>query len=214
MTSRRITADAPDEKQDPFDSRKVWMRADCDRFEAQGLLPKYYELLDGRIVPKSGQGMQHGMCKSRAFFRLAQFWNHDQVVMGCLLDVAAEDRETNFPQPDVFVCDQSILSYNRDISGSDTLLVVEIADTTLEIDLTTKATLCARASTPELWVVDLRDRKLYVHRQPQNGLYRDVAAFSKEEQVAPLAAPEQAIRVSDLLTPEPEESRTKEEEVA
>jgi Uma2 family endonuclease len=46
------------------------------------------------------------------------------------------------------------------------VLVVEVADTTLQFDRTTKAALYARAGIPEYWIVNLADRVLEVHRQP------------------------------------------------
>ena len=192
----------PDEQQHLFDRQKRWTRSDCDRFEARDWLPKYYELLDGQIVPKVGQGLLHGMCLTRVFFCLAQIWKNDQTLMRCLLEVAETDRPMNFPQPDVFVSARSALTYSENIRGADTLLVVEVADGTIDTDLTIKAALYARAQAPEYWALDLRGRKLYVHRFPDNGVYRKIRTYGEDESIAPLSAPHLSLGVSKMLPPE------------
>ena len=69
----------------------------------------------------------------------------------------------------------------------------------MAIDLTTKARLYARSGIVEYWVLDVAGRRLIVHRDPVDGQYQSVIGFSEEERVARLAAPEQDIRVGELL---------------
>jgi Uma2 family endonuclease len=78
-------------------------------------------------------------------------------------------------------------------------LVVEISDSTLGFDLTTKAELYARAGIVEYWVVDVAARRLIVHRDPREGLYRAVTAYAEQESVAPLAAPHSALAVAEAF---------------
>ena len=81
----------------------------------------------------------------------------------------------------------------------DLQLVVEVGDSTLGFDLTTKAGLYARAGITEYWVLDVAGRRMIVHRDPQAGRYRSVAAYSEEESVAPMAAPESYLRIGDAF---------------
>jgi len=85
----------------------------------------------------------------------------------------------------------------------DLRLVIEVADTTLGFDLTTKAALYARAGIVEYWVLDMAGRRMIVHREPQGARYASVAAYSSEESVAPLAAPESSLRIRDAFPGEP-----------
>jgi Uma2 family endonuclease len=78
-------------------------------------------------------------------------------------------------------------------------LIVEIADSTLGFDLKVKGALYARAGVPEYWVLDVAGRRLLVHRNPQSGRYTDVAAYSEQESVSPLAAPQAQFRVADAF---------------
>ena len=94
----------------------------------------------------------------------------------------------------------------RDFSTHPTTadLVMEVSDSTLDYDLTEKAELYATAGIPEYWVLDLSARVLHVLRDPgtvaANGTaYRRQQQFSPDEAVVPLAAPDQTVKVADLL---------------
>lgn len=85
-------------------------------------------------------------------------------------------------------------------------LVIEVADSSLSYDTTTKAELYATAGVPEYWVLDLEHNQLIVFRDPAPlpaGLgaivYRSRQTFGPTDQVSPLAAAGASITVSDLL---------------
>ena len=83
-------------------------------------------------------------------------------------------------------------------------LIVEVSDTTLFFDTTTKAELYATAGVPDYWVLDVNQRELHVFRDPQpvadNGFaYRWSQTFPESDTITPLAAPASPIRVADLL---------------
>ena len=83
-------------------------------------------------------------------------------------------------------------------------LVVEVSDTSLTYDLTTKAELYATAGIADYWVLDVDGRRLHVFRDPQpipdgGAAYRNRTTHSPADAVAPLAAPAAAVRVADLL---------------
>jgi Uma2 family endonuclease len=78
-------------------------------------------------------------------------------------------------------------------------LVAEISDSSLGFDLTTKAELYARAEIVEYWVVDVAAHRLIVHRDPREGLYASITAYSEGETVTPLASSGRELRVSDAF---------------
>jgi Uma2 family endonuclease len=104
---------------------------------------------------------------------------------------------TNEPEPDLVVLAKPSREF-RDANPrpTDLRLVVEISDSTLGFDLTTKAELYARAGIVEYWVVDVAARRLIVHRGPREGLYGSVTAYSEEECVTPLASSGREFRVA------------------
>jgi Uma2 family endonuclease len=119
------------------------------------------------------------------------------------IDVSPVDNPCNEPEPDLIVLKRD-LSYFTEANPrpEDLQLVVEVADSTLGFDLITKAALYARAGIVEYWVLDIAGRRMIVHRDPRSGRYASVTAYSDEESVAPLAAPESLLRIKDafLLT--------------
>jgi Uma2 family endonuclease len=108
------------------------------------------------------------------------------------------------PEPDVAVIPGKL----RDYTDHPTVaaLLVEVSDTTLFYDTTTKAELYATANMPEYWVLDVENRQFHVFRDPVSlpaGLgataYQTHLTLSPTDTISPLAAPNATILVSDLL---------------
>jgi Uma2 family endonuclease len=111
----------------------------------------------------------------------------------------------NDPGPDLAVVPGAIRDYTHH-APTVALLIVEVADSSLATDTTTKAELYATAGVPEYWVLDIPHSQLIVFRDPQPlpaGLgataYRTHLTLSPNDTVAPLAAPTATVRVTDLL---------------
>jgi Uma2 family endonuclease len=79
------------------------------------------------------------------------------------------------------------------------LLVIEIADTTLEYDRTQKLALYAKAGIPEYWILNLPERVLEVYREPSGRRYKSVRYYTPDERVSPLFAPDWQIEVKSLF---------------
>lgn len=110
------------------------------------------------------------------------------------------------PQPDVAVIPGS--RRGAAVHPTRAALLVEVADSTLFYDTTTKAQLYAEAGVAEYWVLDLNGRQLHVFRNPQSlplptalaaAAYQTHDILSPTDTVSPLAAPGAVVRASDLL---------------
>ena len=66
----------------------------------------------------------------------------------------------------------------RDAYAEDVLLLIEVADTSLVYDRTTKLRLYAEAGIPEYWIVDCTTEAVEVYRNPSPNGYRDVTHVS------------------------------------
>jgi Uma2 family endonuclease len=111
----------------------------------------------------------------------------------------------NDPGPDLAIVPGVIRDYAKQ-APTTALLIVEVADSSLFMDTTTKAELYATAAVPEYRVIDLEHRQLIVFRDPQplpKGLgataYKTHLTFGPADQVAPLFAPQVSVLVGDLL---------------
>jgi Uma2 family endonuclease len=184
--------------EDPFADRRRWTADDCRKLEVMGLLePGTYELLDGEVVEKVGQNLPHNIACRKTLFALTLIFGEGYV----LLPLSIAVNEENRPEPDIFVTRLRDTDYlNRgNPTPADMRLIVEVSDTTLWRDRNTKVALYCGAGVPDYWVLDVNARRLYVYRQPNATGYADVQEYDETHSVAPLAAPNNAIRVADLL---------------
>ena len=177
--------------------RKRWTRAECSTLDAAGLLDvQHLELIEGELIDKMGKKRKHVNSLSLLTGWLMKVFGIEFVNPEAPIDVAPEDNPTSEPEPDIIVLKRELANF---VSGNprseDLYLVVEVADTTLQFDLTTKAALYARAGIVEYWVLDVIGKRLIVHRDPRRGVYTSIVAFSEEESVAPLAAPQAEFQI-------------------
>lgn len=180
-----------------------WRRAEYERLVDLGVfVGERLELLDGVLVVREPQDSPHAAIVTQAGQVLsAAFgagWHprlHAPLALG----------EHSEPEPDVAVVTGAARDYVN-AHPTTAALVVEVADSSLRLDRRFKAAIYARASLPEYWIVNLVDRALEVHRDPQpvagapdDWTYRSVEVLHSPAVVAPLAAPAVQIPVADLL---------------
>lgn len=180
--------------------RKRWTRAEFEAMFACTAELEQLELVDGELISTMAKGRRHVIGQKEIRGWLEDVFGRPFVDTEAPIDVAPEDNAVNEPVPDVVVLRRPSKDYPLGNPGPEDLrLVVEISATSLGFDLTTKARLYARAGIAEYWVLDIAGRRMIVHREPREGEYRSVEAYSEEESVAPLAAPESSLRVGELF---------------
>lgn len=181
--------------------RKLWTRSEFDELYSSGLLNgQKLELIEGELIDRMGKKRPHVNSLALLHRWLVGVFGWPLVIQEAPIDVAPEDNPTNEPEPDLIVLTRDLSHFTKENPRPEDLqLVVEVADSRLGFDLTTKAPLYARAGILEYWVLDVAGRRLIVHRDPQAGRYVSVAAYGEEESVAPLAAPGSYLRVRDAF---------------
>ena len=154
------------------------------------------ELIRGTIREMSPKGRSHVVAATKVFTALFQaLEGRASLYSEAPLGFEKLDSE---PQPDVIVCSSpDVDAYGT--TESRPLLVVEVAESSLQYDLTEKAALYADARIPESWVVNLVDRALAVHRQPESGSYTVRLRLSPADRVSPESWPDVALEVSSLF---------------
>ncbi|HZP83843.1 MAG TPA: Uma2 family endonuclease [Chthonomonadaceae bacterium] len=183
-------------------NRIRWTRQQCEAIRDTGILTGRYELIDGEIISKMGQKPSHAYVVNLVMSWLIRLFGVEFVRIQSTIDLAAISPDYDEPEPDAAVTAQPVTAYaERHPAPADLLLVVEVSDTTLRFDRTTKAALYARAGIREYWVVDILGRQAFVHRQPTSDGYGEVTAYGAEESAVTLARPDAPVRVADLLPP-------------
>ena len=93
------------------------------------------------------------------------------------------------PEPDVFWV-KSRRYLDSHPTAADTLLAIEVADSSLHFDRTTKAELYAAAGIQEYWVVDVQGKCVYVMREiAADNHYGWQRTAKVGETLSPLASP-------------------------
>lgn len=121
------------------------------------------ELLEGWLAYKMPKNPPHRIATRKTFQALA-----DVLPAGWYVDsqepITLEDSE---PEPDVCIIRGNTEDYtDRNPPGEDVVLVIEVADSTLERDRGTKRRIYARAGIPAYWIVNLIDFCLEVYTNP------------------------------------------------
>jgi Uma2 family endonuclease len=104
----------------------------------------------------------------------------------------------SMPQPDLAL----LRSRSYRTTGAhpdDVMLVVEVSDTSLTFDRTTKLRLYASAGVPEYWIADTTQTALEVYRDAVGNGYRDRLAVPSSGTIAPLHFPDVIIAVADIF---------------
>jgi len=108
--------------------------------------------------------------------------------------------ELSEPQPDVAVLRLREDTYTDAHPGpQDVLLIVEVAETSVEYDRNVKVPLYARAGIPEAWLVSLPDRWIEVYREPSALGYKSIRRAMPGETMSPLAFPDVSLDVGEIL---------------
>jgi Uma2 family endonuclease len=159
------------------------------------------ELLNGVVVSMAPIDPPHAASVNRTEYALRRVLA-DRAIIRTQSPFCAG--EHSVPEPDVAVVAGSPGDYDREHPRT-ALLLVEVSDSTLKQDRITKAAIYAAAGIPEYWIVNLRDDRVEVHRDPEpaTGRYRAVTTHGRGEPLTLVALPGAIVNVGDLL-PDPE----------
>ena len=159
-------------------------------------------LIDGEIILMANPSNAHDTALGKTDDWLRTVFatgHHVRAQMG--FDVG-EDTD---PSPDLAVVTGARADYQ---SGKPrvAVLIVEVADSSLFFDTTTKAEKYATAGVQDYWVIDLENRQLIVFRDPVPlpaalgaNAYRQRTTHGPDATVSPLTAPQSSVKVADLL---------------
>jgi len=180
-------------------ARRLFTRAEYHRMAEVGILKPTdrVELIRGEIITMSPQGRRH-----RAFI---DNLNHllDTALAGRAIVsiqmpvVVSDDTE---PEPDIQILRRRVVPYKeREAYADDVLLLIEVAQTSLAYDRSTKLRLYAETGISEYWVVDCAAESVEVYRTPHAMTYRDVTRVAGAGTVSVQAFPDVTLTLAEIF---------------
>jgi Uma2 family endonuclease len=180
-------------------TRKLFTTDEYYRMAEVGILKPddRVELIEGEIIRMSPIGTRHAGCVNRATDLFTLNFRGRAIVT---VQNPAHLNEYNEPQPDLLLLKPREDYYSsKHPTAEDTLLLLEVADTSLGFDLKVKIPIYAAMGILEVWVADLRNNVIRVFRNPEAGQYGIVLNFSAAERFSVLAFPDVVFKPSDLI---------------
>jgi Uma2 family endonuclease len=170
--------------------------ADIDDLASAGAFSEYdrLELINGRLVEMSPKNVRHENVRNQLTYFLTIKSATTPVF------VSAEPQfnlaDDLYRNPDILLHPKSILTSS--VRGPTSMLVIEIADTSLKSDLTVKAQTYAAHGVPEYWVINAWSLVTTVHRDPSADGYTTVADVAANSPLVPALAPSLTVRLDQL----------------
>lgn len=152
------------------------------------------ELIEGEIVmmppidiahAEGSDNSQHSLIQSLAGIGRVR----------CQQPVRLDD--SSEPVPDISVV--RVRKYTQHPGPADILLLLEVANTSLQEDLGRKKRLYAAAGIPEYWVLDVVGRELHVFSTPKRGNYAKHEVISAKGTVQSPTLKPLRVKVAELL---------------
>jgi hypothetical protein len=155
------------------------------------------ELLRGEIVKIAPIGLRHAGCVAWLVSTFAARLGRSVIVWPQNPIRLSDDTE---PEPDVALLKPSVDFYTSRRPGpQDVLLLVEVADSSLEKDKSIKVQMYAQAGIAILWIVNLIEDVVEVYARPVAGKYTELRRAGWGETVPLPGAQPINVSVDDIL---------------
>jgi Uma2 family endonuclease len=152
------------------------------------------ELIKGEIITMSPIGKKHGSCVARLNQLLVQLFIGRFIIWGqssIKLDNGSE------PQPDLAVLNWRSDFYAQQLpTPEDILLIIEVADSTIDYDRNIKMPLYAEFGIKEAWLLDVNEKILTKYSEPSSKGYKTSYRFDLNDSIICLDV---AIAIADIL---------------
>ncbi|MEJ1963386.1 MAG: Uma2 family endonuclease [Gammaproteobacteria bacterium] len=156
------------------------------------------ELIEGEIIDMPPIGSRHAAAVDQ-LVRLLDRAIGERAIVRCQSSVRLGDFSE--PQPDLaLLAPRTDFYRNAHPTAADTLLVIEVSDTSLRHDLSTRMSFYARHGISELWVIDVEGRRLHVFRSPAGSSYAEISSSKTLGSVPIASLPGLSLDLSSLFS--------------
>ena len=178
---------------------RLFTVAEYLRMAEKGILKpgERVELIEGEIIRMAAMGDRHIGC---IIVLTDGFGEHTRGRAAVSAQLPLRLTQHLEPEPDLMLLRPPSSRYREKAPATeDVLLVIEVSDTSLAYDRGRKLTLYAREGIPEVWIVNLRSKRIEVYREPSEGRYRETSIHERGSSVSPSAFPDLSLPVADVV---------------
>ncbi len=177
-------------------ARRRWSVAEIEAMVAAGILleDERFELIGGEVVPMSPKGNRHEVVKQA----LQEYW-FPKVAggdVGLITETTLRTGADSYCEPDFLFWPRSIAL--ADITVATTLLLVEVADTSLAYDTGRKAHSYGALGLREYWVINALTLTTHIHRKPSADGYGWTRKLGPTKRLVPKLLPALAVALAGL----------------
>jgi Uma2 family endonuclease len=155
------------------------------------------ELIEGEIIEMPPIGNPHAATVDQLNGLL-----HDDVGKRAIIRCQGPVQLGDFsePQPDFALLARRNDFYRQQRpTSADTLLAIEVSDTSARYDLNRKMALYAKYGIREYWVIELARRRVHIFRAPTEAGYDDVSCTEDPAAMALTALPDITLDLTSLF---------------
>lgn len=172
---------------------------DYARMRSAGILAEddRVELLDGEVRQMSPIGPFHAALVNRLTAILTRLLGDTAIVS---IQNPIQLNDYSEPQPDVVIMHPRDDYYaHAHPRPDDILVVIEIADSSIDYDRDEKMPRYAEAGISEAWLIDVANQQIEHYTQPRNGIYRQKVLLTTEDQIQSVQYPQIAFAIGTLF---------------
>ncbi len=148
--------------------------------QAGGFGDAHVELVEGELIQMAPSGPVHGSANADIVVELSAIYR--PLGLRIFIDTMVELSEANIRAPDIVVVDREIGDRSH-LVPADILLAIEIAGSTLAVDLGPKRIDYASWGIRNYWVVDVEGRRIHCYTDPQGADYSAIRVIGFGEPV-------------------------------
>jgi Uma2 family endonuclease len=160
---------------------------------------EHTELISGQIFNMAAKGTRHTVANTELMGELL-------LLLGRRAKIRCQDPislpNNSEPEPDIVITKLRADNYVKSHPiPADIILVIEVADSTLNFDRNTKAPLYATAGINEYWIVNLVDDRLEIYSQPEGTIYTNTQIVLPPRLVSIPQFPEITLDLTTIFPP-------------
>lgn len=179
-------------------ARRLFTVQDYYRMAEVGILTEAdrVELLNGEIVHMTPIGTRHADCVDRLNQLLVERLARRAIVR---IQNPIRLGEHSEPQPDLALVRPGRTYAAAHLGPQDILLIVEVAETSVDKDRDVKIPLYGQAGIPEAWLIDLPGAIIDVYLEPLPQGCKQSRRLGRGEYLAPIPFPDVKLAVNEVL---------------